>query len=136
VSGAYCFWQRTERLRQVATLQTLLQARAYPSSPQMTPRERARISISVQIFGWPLRVRLGIARAEQNESALPRAADMRADVMGGLRPANGRDQMREALSNKEHAARPPDKTVSVIASVWRVSLRYVGTCLCDLAILN
>jgi len=136
VSGAYCFWQRTERLRQVATLQTLLQARAYPSSPQMTPRERARISISVQIFGWPLRVRLGIARAEQNESALPRAADMRADVMGGLRPANGRDQMREALSNKEHAARPPDKTVSVIASVWWVSLRYVGTCLCDLAILN
>ena len=100
MSGAYCFWQRTERLRQVATLQTLLQARAYPSSPQMTPRERARISISVQIFGWPLRVRLGIARAEQNESALPRAADMRADVMGGLRPANGRDQMREALSNK------------------------------------
>jgi len=57
---------------------------------------------------------------------------MRADVMGGLRPANGRDQMREALSNKEHAARPPDKT----ASVWWVSLRYVGTCLCDLAILN
>ena len=61
---------------------------------------------------------------------------MRADVMGGLRPANGRDQMREALSNKEHAARPPDKTVSVIASVWWISLRYVGTCLRDLAILN
>jgi len=48
------------------------------------------------------------------------------------RSDNGRDQMREAPSNKEHAARPPDKT----ASVWWVSLRYVGTCLCDLAILN
>ena len=52
------------------------------------------------------------------------------------RSDNGRDQMREAPSNKEHAARPPDKMVSVIASVWWVSLRYVGTCLRDLAILN
>jgi hypothetical protein len=49
---------------------------------------------------------------------------------------NGRDQMREALSGKGHAARPPDKTASVIASAWWVSLRYVGTRLCDLAILN
>ena len=45
--------------------------------------------------------------------------------------------MREALSDKEHAAKtPPDKTASVIASLWWVSLRYVGTRHCDLAILN
>ena len=49
--------------------------------------------------------------------------------------ASGRHQMREALSGKGHAARP-DKTASVIASGSWVSLRYVGTRLCDLAILN
>jgi hypothetical protein len=32
--------------------------------------------------------RLGITRAEHNESALPQAADMRADVAQGLRRAN------------------------------------------------
>ena len=35
----------------------------------------------------PQRVTSGITRAEHNESALPRAADIRADVAQGLRRA-------------------------------------------------
>jgi len=76
-------------------------------------------------------------RIRSQDVCLSPNSGARADISGPqLRANNGRGQMREALSNKEHAARPPDKMVSVIASVWWVSLRYVGTCLRDLAILN
>ena len=42
-------------------------------------------------LNWPAsgdRVTPGIARAEQNESALPQTAGIRADIAGGLRRAN------------------------------------------------
>jgi len=42
-------------------------------------------------LNWPAsedRVTPGIARAEQNESALPQTADIRADIAGGLRRVN------------------------------------------------
>jgi hypothetical protein len=47
-----------------------------------------RPKLSEMLTEGPLRVRLGIARDEHNGSALPRAADSRRDVGGGLRRAN------------------------------------------------
>ena len=40
------------------------------------------------------RVTPGLARAEQNESALPQTADIRADIAGGLRRAISRHPYR------------------------------------------
>ena len=50
-------------------------------------------------------MRLGTSRAERNESALPRTADMGADFAGGLRRANTGSGRPHSITSSARASR-------------------------------
>ena len=122
-----------------------LHKRAFGRADRVRFRRRPTLMLAAFLVGRNIATRWHVGFASSTAKNSTWANRVRCTPLSGPRRGlrtlrrranNGRDQMRKALSEKEHAAKAARQDGLGDRERVVVSLRYVGTRFCDLAILN